>query len=301
VWNNPLNATDPSGYVAQFFAAWAVNWAQGYLIGQIATALKIASFVNTAFAVYNTANSILSVAKAYTAWNDGAGGAVWGNLIGGFAKSWAMGVGNSCASGACDFGFDPFGVDRLGELSHSEVYSRDSKDVSGSKDKRSSRSNNGLPPRPRNLSEKEQVEFDSKLKDLRKNAKRENFKTHKEAAKWLHDNVHALAWEYDIEIGADIRRTLILSGEVVKIGRLYTQNYRNSVKISHSPDAVAEWHSHAKISSDFTHGADTKWAIDNNRHAYISTGHIGGGPKNQLRVFYQGNMSEICGDRCATK
>ncbi|GBL06326.1 RHS repeat domain-containing protein [Glaciecola sp. KUL10] len=40
VWNNPLNATDPSGYVAHFLVAWAVNWAQGYLIGQICHGLK---------------------------------------------------------------------------------------------------------------------------------------------------------------------------------------------------------------------------------------------------------------------
>ncbi|GBL06325.1 hypothetical protein KUL10_36660 [Glaciecola sp. KUL10] len=32
-----------------------------------------------------------------------------------------MGVGNSCVSGACDFGFDPFGVERLGELSDSHT------------------------------------------------------------------------------------------------------------------------------------------------------------------------------------
>lgn len=64
-----------------------------------------------------------------------------------------------------------------------------------------------------------------------------------------------------------------IDGSNVFTGGLYSQNYRNSVDISHQDDAIAEWHSHAKISSDFTDGADTNWALDNNCHAYISTGH----------------------------
>ena len=164
--------------------------------------------------------------------------------------------------------------------------------------KNSARSNNGLPPRPRDLSEEDQAEFDSKLDALRTNVSKEKFGTHREAAEWLHDNVHELASQYDIEIGADIRERITIDGQFVSIGGLYSQNYRNSVNISHHGDAIAEWHSHAKISSDFTDGADTTWAIKNSRHAYISTGHIGGGPQNQRRMFYKGNSSQICGYRC---
>jgi hypothetical protein len=265
VWNNPLNATDPSGYVANFLAAWAVNWAQGYLIGQIATALKIASFVNTAFAVYNTANSILSVAKAYTAWNDGAGGAVWGNLIGGFAKSWAMGVGNSCASGACDFGFDPFGVDNLGKSSED---SQSNKDLDLRKDKNmlgdgSFNEKGELIGAKREAFEKEFISLNdevSQLKLFHGNDAKSN------ALDWLHEHVHALAVKYDVEITANLSYTM--KGRTWRIDSIGTSYNRHTVNIRTSRlkgnvgrykfKWGANWHSHARGFNPRFSGADKR-------------------------------------------
>ncbi|GBL06321.1 RHS repeat-associated core domain-containing protein [Glaciecola sp. KUL10] len=87
VWNNPLNATDPSGYIVEAIALYAINYfaaqALTYVVGAQITATLL-----TAYQIYNTAKMVNSVVQAYSAWNNGSGGSVWGNLIGGLAKGY---------------------------------------------------------------------------------------------------------------------------------------------------------------------------------------------------------------------
>ncbi|XOV78420.1 MAG: tandem-95 repeat protein [Aestuariibacter sp.] len=141
VLNNPLNATDPSGYLFQFVLMFAMNYAQGLAMGAIFSALgSFGAFLQTAYSIYNTVKMVSTIAKTYKAWSNGAGGAVWGNLIKSMAKSYAMGVGQSCTTGKCNFKFDPLGISNLKEAFTSGGDSTDAKESKGSqqssKDKR---------------------------------------------------------------------------------------------------------------------------------------------------------------------
>jgi hypothetical protein len=95
VWNNPLNATDPSGYIA----AAIVGWTIGKIGASLASKFVLAKFIFTAYQVYNLGKAVLGIAQAYSAWNDGGGGAIWGNLIGGIAKGAAISWGLNNVAG----------------------------------------------------------------------------------------------------------------------------------------------------------------------------------------------------------
>jgi hypothetical protein len=90
VWNNPLNATDPSGYIASAIVGWTI----GKIAATLATEYALVNFIFTAYQVYNAGKAIQGIAHAYDSWNAGGGGAIWGNLIGGIAKgaviSWGL-------------------------------------------------------------------------------------------------------------------------------------------------------------------------------------------------------------------
>ncbi|RCU51741.1 hypothetical protein DU002_04530 [Corallincola holothuriorum] len=76
VMNNPLNATDPSGYIFQMLVVAAIQY--------FASNAAIASFfsaVSTVYSMFSLAQGIGQVAagisQAYGAWTDGAGGRYW--------------------------------------------------------------------------------------------------------------------------------------------------------------------------------------------------------------------------------
>ena len=95
VWNNPLNATDPSGYIVVTAIAALASAAVKYgVVAQITTTIL------TAYQIYNTFQMVKSVINAYNAWNSGGGGAIWGNLIGGAAKGFLISAGISATVNA---------------------------------------------------------------------------------------------------------------------------------------------------------------------------------------------------------
>ncbi|WP_213609526.1 FG-GAP-like repeat-containing protein [Pseudoalteromonas sp.] len=85
VVNNPLNKTDPSGYIFMTLAVWAL---QSAIASGIATgvAAGVISGMLTAYQFYGYAQFAISVAQAI----DG-GGTAMANFAGGYAKSWAKG------------------------------------------------------------------------------------------------------------------------------------------------------------------------------------------------------------------
>ncbi|WP_240695137.1 hypothetical protein [Corallincola luteus] len=87
--NNPLNATDPSGYIFQMLAVWAIQ----YAVANTAIA-SFVSAVSTVYSMFSLAQGIgqvvAGISQAYSAWTDGAGGAVLGKAITGAAKFAAM-------------------------------------------------------------------------------------------------------------------------------------------------------------------------------------------------------------------
>ncbi|WP_165419417.1 RHS repeat-associated core domain-containing protein [Corallincola spongiicola] len=94
VFNNPLNATDPSGYIAQMVIAMAIKYIAANVIGG-ALGSAITGFM-AAYSYFGMAQGILqsvsAIMNAYDAWSAGAGGAVLGATITGVAKGWAKSI-----------------------------------------------------------------------------------------------------------------------------------------------------------------------------------------------------------------
>ncbi|MEN3157341.1 FG-GAP-like repeat-containing protein [Alkalimonas sp. NCh-2] len=85
VLNNPLNATDPSGYFFQMLVIWAVNYvAAATLTGAAFTAFTMAM---TAYQYYGYAQMAVGAMRAI----DG-GGTAMANFAGGMAKGYAKGL-----------------------------------------------------------------------------------------------------------------------------------------------------------------------------------------------------------------
>jgi len=85
VVNNPLNKTDPSGYIFATLAIWALQSAiaNGIITGVAATVISGAL---AAYEYYGYAKMAIGIAQAI----DG-GGTAMANFAGGYAKSWAKG------------------------------------------------------------------------------------------------------------------------------------------------------------------------------------------------------------------
>ncbi|MEN3157335.1 RHS repeat-associated core domain-containing protein [Alkalimonas sp. NCh-2] len=92
VLNNPLNATDPSGYFFQLLVIWAVNYiAAATLTGAAFTAFTMAM---TAYQYYGYAQMAVGAMRAI----DG-GGTAMANFAGGMAKGYAKGLAFNAAMG----------------------------------------------------------------------------------------------------------------------------------------------------------------------------------------------------------
>jgi RHS repeat-associated protein len=85
VVNNPLNKTDPSGYIFATLAIWAFNTfaTQAFLAGTIGTIMQAAV---TAYTYYGYAKLAIGVVQAVN-----GGGTAMANFAGGYAKSFAKG------------------------------------------------------------------------------------------------------------------------------------------------------------------------------------------------------------------
>jgi hypothetical protein len=85
VVNNPLNKTDPSGYIFATLAIWAFNTfaTQAFLATTIGTIIQTAI---TAYQFYGYAKLAIGVAQAVN-----GGGTAMANFAGGYAKSFAKG------------------------------------------------------------------------------------------------------------------------------------------------------------------------------------------------------------------
>ena len=93
VLNNPLNATDPSGYFFQMLVIWAVNYvAAATLTG---TALAAFTMAMTAYQYYGYAQMAVGAIRAIE-----GGGTAMANFAGGMAKGFAKGQIFNCVTGA---------------------------------------------------------------------------------------------------------------------------------------------------------------------------------------------------------
>ncbi|WP_064435642.1 MULTISPECIES: RHS repeat domain-containing protein [Pseudoalteromonas] len=90
VVNNPLNKTDPSGYIFATLVVWALQAAiaNGIVTGAAATVI---GGILTAYEYYGYAKMAIGIAQAI----DG-GGTAMANFAGGFAKSFAKGAAVNC-------------------------------------------------------------------------------------------------------------------------------------------------------------------------------------------------------------
>ncbi|MCG7564648.1 RHS repeat-associated core domain-containing protein, partial [Pseudoalteromonas sp. McH1-42] len=105
VMNNPLNKTDPSGYIFATIAIWALNAAisQGIITGVTATVL---SGLLTAYSYYGYAKLAVGIIQAAN-----QGGTALANFAGGWAKGFAKGQAVTCmlnmaAGGGCIDGLE---------------------------------------------------------------------------------------------------------------------------------------------------------------------------------------------------
>ncbi|MCO7223009.1 FG-GAP-like repeat-containing protein [Pleionea sp. CnH1-48] len=97
VLNNPMNATDPSGYWVQIVVAIIAKIASYYAYTTLVTVLYT---LNTIYSYYQTMKAIVGVIQAIQAWSRGAGGGIFGDMAKGFAKSYVRGLGESFVAGA---------------------------------------------------------------------------------------------------------------------------------------------------------------------------------------------------------
>jgi RHS repeat-associated protein len=104
VVNNPLNKTDPSGYIFLTIAVWALNALATTTLTATATGAAISAML-TAYEYYGWAKLAVNVIEAGS-----NGGTALANFVGGFAKSFAKGKAITCllnmaAGGGCIDGF----------------------------------------------------------------------------------------------------------------------------------------------------------------------------------------------------
>ncbi len=158
----------------------------------------------------------------------------------------------------------------------------------------------------RNLSKEEQAAFDKEYAILRKQLVTKTFNSSKDAAMWLHDNVHPLASKYDIEIGAGIRNQYSLEkGDWVTDADITTQYNRNAVNINIGGDVKAIWHSHGALSSGFSNmdlsHIDGTADSTQYREIYVSGGHIGAGAARNSLLYQSQTMNRhkiLCSHTC---
>ncbi len=153
-------------------------------------------------------------------------------------------------------------------------------------------------PKLADLSPEQRLAFDKGLSDLQDSLNKINsnggFKNADEAASWLHDNVHPLSMKYDVEIGA----RLLDKFSYVVVAELTTQHYSNAVYVNEQNDDFGIWHSHGKLGTNFTQGADTDWVDSRSyRRAYVSIGYVGGSGASLYKRINKVE-SKICGVKC---
>jgi len=229
VMNNPLNATDPSGYVwvtlvvmalKAIAASAAVSSAVATAIGYVLTAYKF-------YGYYQMARGVLAASKGNSA--------MIGKFVGGMVKNYAKSMAIS------------IGMQALSSLATAR-----SSDEQGNGD-------SDLIEDPEEIARSDDRKpFDkSKTAALKAEVKRVNEKItelpgwtrkeggHRAAAEWLHKNGHPLSEEYDAEVGAKI----FFEDGKYKIGTLVTDLDSSSVTLGNSLGGgtpVASWHSHGK-------------------------------------------------------
>ncbi len=346
VLNNPMSYTDPSGYffaslfkgVRNFWQATVgsalraiakvpiLNAALGFLACSTG---PLGCAIFSAASTYAVTGSLKSaVIGAFTAGIGGGQGFLTAGLIGGLASR--------AQGGNFGYGFWSAGIGALvgGKIKTGNAYMNVvvSAVIGGTVSKLTggkfangaqtwafsaamaqdwgSRNKDGYNTGPVELSDAERDDIDTYLMVLEDELdvlnKSGYFKDPKSAAGWLHDNVHPLSIEYDMEIGARIFTNLGLNGEYALIGDLvtdYAHDYISDISLSKYGRLVpvAEWHSHGASNVTFTDPEDLVFArAKGYRAAFVSRGAVNpqGNGIVSMDYFQNGNTSTICKQVC---
>lgn len=276
VMNNPLNKTDPSGYI------WVtlVTMALKALAAQLANTM-IAAAINFALAAYQY-YGYYQLAKGVLTAIEG-GGTAMANFAGGFAKSYVRGM----LEGAVIQGV---------ASAVSKANTEGTADSGLLKNEKNSNDLTKSGPDDENyFVESNRKDLDIALEKI--NNERDElkpFKTEESAAIWLNDNAGNLQDEYGAEVGAIINKVY---GEETgyKIGTIVTSYHSNYVDLSSSKvrlgkmDAVfnsisdrSDWHTHSSGShyASYGEGRDSHTSY---YRAYVSS--VGASGKASLSLY----------------
>lgn len=247
VLNNPLNATDPSGYFFQMLVIWAANYiAASAAAGSIGAAL---GYALTAYSYYGYAQMAVGAIQAI----DG-GGTAMANFAGGMAKGFAKGYVFGKVMG------DPreLGAAHAAQRNGGAVAPKGVASDPGARDT-DGHTQSGRPGRYLNESERSTVT--SNLDSLNENVNQPGvFKTHQEAAEWLHDNVFGISEHHGVELYSRIYEhaegfsvgTVTTSYHTARVG---VADMERSISVKNHSAFAADWHSHpATGASNFSQG-----------------------------------------------
>jgi len=246
VMNNPLNATDPSGYVWVTLVVMAlkaiatyvgVSSAIGVAIGYALTAYKF-------YGYYQMARGVLAASKGNSA--------MIGKFVGGMIKSYAKSMAiNGLIAGVMS-------------IAKTKSQSEDDSDLIKVM-KKGKVSLNGYDSKNDNA-------LNLALNDVNdKNMNNKLFADSDKAAEWLHNHAHPISELYNAEVGANIYAVETESGTKFSIGKIVTSYHSGKVFLSNSiaivPDSESygSWHSHGKNKLDAGNFSDQD--IDSSRQA----------------------------------
>ena len=241
VMNNPLNKTDPSGYIFVTLAVFALNaLATGALAGTIAGA--VISGILTAYEYYGYAKLAIGIAQAI----DG-GGTAMANFAGGYAKSWAKGEAIGLLITGMTAAVNSVGKEQGSGNTDSHQSKHSSERNDSSEDNTFVKSNReALTKEIGSINEKREARLKEGL-----------FDTHESAAKWLNENAGHLQDKYGAEVGANIGK-IYGSKKGWAIGEVVTSEH--STKVDLGPSIIpkggayydataisdnADWHTHS--------------------------------------------------------
>ncbi|MCG7564640.1 RHS repeat-associated core domain-containing protein, partial [Pseudoalteromonas sp. McH1-42] len=309
VVNNPLNKTDPSGYIFATIAVWALNAAisQGIITGVTATVL---SGLLTAYSYYGYAKLAVGIIQAAN-----QGGTALANFAGGWAKGFAKGQAVTCmlnmaAGGGCIDGLETKqqgSADTDGNPNPQKQ--RETEQTTEVKDTRSASSTGPV----KDLTEEQVNDINKTLSELQSKLDKKNnsggFNTAEEVAEWFHDNVHPLSEKYDMEIGAEIFKNDMVYNP--KLGQVETKFYGGSIVTDFMHDSVtvsdstfgnfkpfSDWHSHGFSNIGFTAGADTSTVTSGSMSVVFLSRGPSGGDVSLWSYKTGGTTTKLCGKKC---
>ncbi|MFN4055407.1 MAG: FG-GAP-like repeat-containing protein [Alishewanella aestuarii] len=237
VLNNPLNATDPSGYFFQMLAMWAVQYiAAATATSAIGTALGVAL---QAYSYYGYAQMAVGAIRAIE-----GGGTAMANFAGGMAKGYAKSM---LFNGAMK------GLSQLAGGQRPANSPDAPQEVSNTQGSNSADGHTASGESGHYLGDTDRAalakSLDTLNQQLIKRMESGLFKSHKEAAEWLHDNGFVLTEQS----GAEIYARIFERADGFAVGTVITSYHTSRIDVvdmSRSVSSgrlVADWHTHPAV------------------------------------------------------